>query len=1016
MHALKRTDHKRQSGFALVVALSLMAFVLMLILSMSLLVQVETTNSSRSLDQLRAKEAARLALMIAIGDLQKHAGPDQRVTARAEILDSTADGNRLWTGVWDTTDPNASPLWLVSGETPDAKVAPPNPATLQIGYDFDGDGAFTSDEDYVPTQVAILKVNSAGDEIGWHISDEGVKAPIQILEGIDDELSTITNGSLYLGYEGESARVIPTINDPIFDFKEIFDLSVADEDELNTFKKIQSKGNVSSVIHSLETDTQNRILAELDSSVTIGNAFVLSNPTDGGLKKDLSYLKTLDSGSTAQSDLDILYPNSDYLLSPAAIDLIKFKGNPTAFPTDEIIGMQLPELTVQETEDLIAHFSLAPVITEFQFSAGVAANSNGASLDTPTDSTVHIVYKVYLELWNPYTIPLRIGDTSLNSDLGFSDIKVDIQNLPSFVITNDDVPANAIQGMIDDVSVKWSDSPSAKTLRPGMVFSQTIPIDSFNNNKGAYVYPLNTTPATIVGTRRQSYTGNFTFSGPLEITIYGINADLVEREILTANIKYPNFVVDYDGGNSATRFKRKLSIQSGATGITKESIEQPGYAFGFRFKMFDEQEFPGTLTDISNLISLYDIRNRAIKVDLDDWNVNEAWNSDPPLPYDFNSSAVGYDPGDFEHSEGFQDDDFFYYQTANSGGRKDRIARFIDLPTSEIRDVGIFRSLKFRDFDTNSVGNRWGGNLNRLYDKYFFSTLPDPVKVTDPWDGIKPLANSKVISYENAPSLTSPETSLFLMLKNGFNVNSTSAVAWEKILTGKSFKAKDFKLKFEDNSNKSPIWKNSDDDLINVFFNHPQSAIFNLEEREEDPRYKFVTRNNTTSYINAFSIDNTTWQSARQYPAFWQPIRELNDDDVTALAKSVVNEIKEFGTLNARPLLSIEEFLNEGILEEAINGVTSINNRNGTTDLIPPYTPSHVSSMTLMNALGHTTFVRSDTFKIKALSKIKNATTSKTVAIAQCEATLQRTPTPHTNAKFGREFEIIDISWTIADQ
>ena len=66
----------------------MMAFVLVLLLSMTLLVQVETTNSRQALNQLRAKESARLALMMALGDLQRYAGPDQRVTARAEILGS----------------------------------------------------------------------------------------------------------------------------------------------------------------------------------------------------------------------------------------------------------------------------------------------------------------------------------------------------------------------------------------------------------------------------------------------------------------------------------------------------------------------------------------------------------------------------------------------------------------------------------------------------------------------------------------------------------------------------------------------------------------------------------------------------------------------------------------------------------------------------------------------------------------------------------------------------------------
>ena len=78
-----------QDGFALVLALTMMAFVLMLLVSMTLLVQVETSSSATALSQLRAKESARLALMMAFGDLQRYAGPDQRVTARAEILGSS---------------------------------------------------------------------------------------------------------------------------------------------------------------------------------------------------------------------------------------------------------------------------------------------------------------------------------------------------------------------------------------------------------------------------------------------------------------------------------------------------------------------------------------------------------------------------------------------------------------------------------------------------------------------------------------------------------------------------------------------------------------------------------------------------------------------------------------------------------------------------------------------------------------------------------------------------------------
>jgi len=109
-----RVEASTKHGFVLVVALSLMAFTLVLLVSMTLLLRVEAQASSAALAKVRAKEAARLALMMALGDLQKHAGPDQRVTARAEITGVT-NNNRYWTGVWDTTEPSGAPEWRRRG-------------------------------------------------------------------------------------------------------------------------------------------------------------------------------------------------------------------------------------------------------------------------------------------------------------------------------------------------------------------------------------------------------------------------------------------------------------------------------------------------------------------------------------------------------------------------------------------------------------------------------------------------------------------------------------------------------------------------------------------------------------------------------------------------------------------------------------------------------------------------------------------------------------------------------------
>ncbi len=72
-----------RSGFAIVVALSLMAFLVLLLLGISSLVRVEIAAASGQVKHLEARSAALLGLQLALGELQTEAGPDQRLTARA---------------------------------------------------------------------------------------------------------------------------------------------------------------------------------------------------------------------------------------------------------------------------------------------------------------------------------------------------------------------------------------------------------------------------------------------------------------------------------------------------------------------------------------------------------------------------------------------------------------------------------------------------------------------------------------------------------------------------------------------------------------------------------------------------------------------------------------------------------------------------------------------------------------------------------------------------------------------
>lgn len=114
-------QHSREPGFALVACVVLMTVGVIVLLGLLSLARLESGIRIQDAHQSEARANARLALMMAIAELQKHTGPDQRVTARAAIMeDGGAPGllaNRNWLGVWKTTHLHLGREWPLIGKT-----------------------------------------------------------------------------------------------------------------------------------------------------------------------------------------------------------------------------------------------------------------------------------------------------------------------------------------------------------------------------------------------------------------------------------------------------------------------------------------------------------------------------------------------------------------------------------------------------------------------------------------------------------------------------------------------------------------------------------------------------------------------------------------------------------------------------------------------------------------------------------------------------------------------------------
>ncbi len=109
----------RSRGFSLILSLTVMAGIVMLLVTLSAFITIESRAAMNQQLATRARLNALVSMRLALAHLQQEAGADRRATARADITQpGVSPGslrNPMWTGVWRTDKPDLPPAWIVSG-------------------------------------------------------------------------------------------------------------------------------------------------------------------------------------------------------------------------------------------------------------------------------------------------------------------------------------------------------------------------------------------------------------------------------------------------------------------------------------------------------------------------------------------------------------------------------------------------------------------------------------------------------------------------------------------------------------------------------------------------------------------------------------------------------------------------------------------------------------------------------------------------------------------------------------
>lgn len=971
------SQYQSRRGFALLVTVVLVAFVVLLLVGLATFTRVETQVADNSQQQAKARQHALAALNLAIGQLQRHAGPDQRVTATSEIISTGASPlpSDHITGVWSTTAALGSTpeVWLVSGTHVDptdissilvpTSISPPVPfQDDQIFLVYQGTVSAAADHILLrrqPLRVPLSQVpglsgvgNATIGHYAYWVGDEGVKASVSSA-GIDTSGLNFTNPSVGgddwtgIGAANKRDRLQQLSHPRTFaetalglDYTQL--ATVSDLRKVLDLPQLQFVGGGPPLALVRDHFHDFTPLAR----GVLSRTFVPVGVTHRGLRLDLSSdIEAPSATTTALNDYLATRPSSEIGFN-AIYDIASRK--PAA------VGSRLEHV-------------VSPVLSE----AGVklAFELNGAR-------NASLSYAIVAELWNPYAASLRLTGT------GNLRIVVRKVNGPVTYSLTDNAATPEVHTITipDDEIVAISEFETPINLLPGEVrqFVTNLPNGNLNDPLTGAAVPL---PTTFVSasTVNLPATALTTFSVPA----LGSGPSLPDSSAWEFELQE-----NVNGGWQRVqhhRFGRYILVNN-APVTTPYSV---GYGFELNRNLGRFTEYrPGASV-------ARDPRGEGGAFTVDQYQVQQTTGIQPAGHYSRNSRAASN----------------VAVSNLDGDGPLEEASEIpvilFDLPRQEVTSLAQLRHMvgRFPYEVTSSEGSGTKPDTasdRQFFDGYFLSTIPQ----SGMWDHLtqgRPNPSFELYFPPQAPagefdsaavqltSLRNGNTSArYQLLRGAFNVNSTSVNAWRAML-GIAING----------------WQTAGDfgDIENAFFRVPHGAqelsVVNLVPPGG------ITRPNSLSAVG----------------------RRLSDAELTDLAQRIVGGIKNM-TVPNKLFSSLDRFWIDGssILRNAI--IAANYNQSLVTSPTEYRDLSHsaggLSPHDVISAIAPLMSVRSDTFRIRAYGDVFNPVTQSTGARVWCEAIVQRVPdlaeapdadvadvmtADPSSYPFGRRFLIISFRW-----